>query len=58
MKSAQVELRSGRVSAPGAGCGHERRGARRQGLTHIPIFAQLELTSPLPAQLKPTLSPI
>jgi dynein heavy chain len=29
-----------------------------QGLTHLPISAQLELTLPLPAKLKLTFSPV
>jgi hypothetical protein len=34
-----------------------RRQRRRQGLTLVPISAQLELTLPLSAQLELTLSP-
>ena len=36
----------------------QQYGARRQGLTLVSISAQLELTLPLSAQLKLTLSPI
>jgi hypothetical protein len=39
-------------------CGRGTPGARAQGLTLVPISAQLELTLPLSAQLKITLSPI
>jgi hypothetical protein len=35
-----------------------KRSIRRQGLTLVPISAQLELTLPLSAQLKLTLSPL
>jgi hypothetical protein len=50
-------LEPGGVTESGA-AGAQPAGDARQGLTLVPISAQLELTLPLTARLKLTLSPI